>query len=514
MKYDAVRIEIDDSGWTDISPYVSRIHNLSWSRGIVGNRVTDRVARPGRISFVLYDETGQFDPIYTGAIIKSGSPVRFSVEKDGIRRYLWYGKIKDVSPRENDLYKVFAQVSGACKIDDYNRPLITPTITTNKTATEVVDEISDDLNLTITDSQKEYGTMDKTFTAVFDTSRSKQNALGEISKAIMSELGYFYAKGTREADDNFILTVDGRNTREARSYITIPVGTTDSGFLLKEDGGLLLKEDGGKIILDKAETFDEFSIMSGKQLSYGKNVLNDVIVTVYPKEYSGTTVVVFSLTSTPAIEAGETIELLVKYRDPDQEAQSITARATETPVANTDYTANAERDGSGADLTANLTVTAVYGAAEIKYTLENTGGTKLRVTMLQARGEGIFFYGTVKLEAEDSASQATYGVKVLNLNQKYLDSVADGQTNADAILASTKDLFPDVDWIEIDANASDQNLFACMYLDIGDPIKIPLKNASGAIESRKFYINGINWSGENGNWTVRYIIASQEVTEI
>ena len=513
MKYDAVKIEIYDSGWTDVSTYIVR-NSVSWNRGISGNSVKDRVARPGRISFTLHDTTGQFDPIYTSAVLASGTAVRFSVEKDGIGRYLWYGKIKNVAPREDDLYKVFATVTGACVIDEYNRPLVTPTITTNKTASEAVDEVNSDLGLTITTAQKEYGTMDKTFTAIFDTAKSKQNALGEISKAIMSELGYFYAKGTRESDDNYIIAVDGRDTRENRSYITIPVGEDNIGFILQENGDYVLQENGDKIIIDEAETFDEFTIEPKKQLSYGKNVLNDIIVTVYPKEYSASTEVVYSITNTPGIDAGDTLELLVKYRDPDQEAQSITARSTLTPVATTDYTANADSDGGGADMTSDLTVTAVYGAAEIKYTLENTSGTKLYVTKLQARGEGIFFYSTVRLEAEDSTSQGLYGYKVLNLNQKYLDDEAEGQTNADAILAATKDVFQDVDWIEVNANASSENLFACMYLDIGDPIKIPLKNSSDAIVSKKFYINGISWSGSNGNWTVRYNVASQEVTEI
>lgn len=204
----------------------------------------------------------------------------------------------------------------------------------------------------------------------------------------------------------------------------------------------------------------------------------------------------------------------MKYRDPDQEAQSITARSTITPVANTDYTANSQSDGTGSDLTSDLSVTAVYSAAEISYTLENTGATKLYITKLQARGEGIFFYSNIKLEAEDATSQTTYGYKSKSLNLKYIDDADDGREIADSILANVKDIFQDVDWIEVNANASEQNLFACMYLDIGDPIKVSLLNTSGVAEDRKFYINGISWSGVRGNWTVRYNVASQEVTEI
>ena len=111
MKYDSVKIEAKVSGtWTDISEYVNMNSVLSWTRGIFGNGVRDRIARPGSISLSLYDTTGQFDPINSSAILSSGTEIRYYVELDGVGRYLWYGKIKEASPREDDLYKQFAQV--------------------------------------------------------------------------------------------------------------------------------------------------------------------------------------------------------------------------------------------------------------------------------------------------------------------------------------------------------------------------------------------------------------------
>lgn len=517
MKYDEFRIEIstDASTWTDISAYVDDGSVISFSRGIQGNSVVDRTAQPGTISFTVLDRTGAFDPINTSAIISAGTHLRVVQVFEGIERVQWYGRVRGITPRQDVLYRNRAQVTGVCKLEELNRPLLTPLITTNKTADEVVDEILDDLNITLTETQKQYGTMTQTFPSVFDTARSKQNALGEISKAILSELGYFYLRGSRSLDDGFAVTVDGRNTREGRSYINIPAGKDQSGFLLKEDGDFLLKEDGGKIILNQAQQFTGFSEFGTVSLSYGKNIVNECIVTVYPRTYSEVATVLFSLASTPGIDAGETLEMTARYADPTQEAQSITARSTITPVAVTDYTANAERDGSGADMTASLSVTANFTASEIKYTLINTHSTDtLYITKLQARGEGIFFYGSVNLIASDSASQSANGYKPLTINLKYLDDVATGQAIASAVVASAKDIFQEVDWFEINANASSQNLYACMFLDIGDPILIPVLDASGAAATVKSYINAVSWSGNRGNWNVRYTCASQEVTEI
>lgn len=512
--YDDVRIEVESGGgWMDISAYVDSEQAISFTRGIQGNSITDRTARVGSLSFTALDKSGLFDPISASKVLQNGTPVRIVFAYEGIERVMWYGAIDAVQPRQDNLYLRRARISAKCVLEQYNRP-VTTLITTQKTASDVVDEINTVLGMTLSDGQKKYGVMSKTFPTVFDTVKQNQNGLSEISKAVLSELGYFYARGTRSLSANFVLTVDGRETRSGYSFIHIPKGKDQSGYLLTETGGWLLQENGAPLILDEVEEMRGFDALAAASLTYGKNIVNDCIVTVYPRKYSASTVVIFSLENPISIEPDETIEMVVRYRDPDQLAQSITARSTILPESGVDTLANDEDDGSGADRTSDLAVTAVYSAADIAYTLQNAGATRLYVTKLQARGQGIFFYASLTARSQDTASQAANGYRLLQLNLRYLEEVTEAAAIAETIVTHAKDVFQEVEAIEVFANASSQTLFGAMFLDIGDPIEVPVLDAAGSAAVVKHFINGMSWTGQNGYWHVRYTCAPQEVVEL
>jgi hypothetical protein len=512
--YEDVRIEILNEGsWLDISSAVDSEQMISFSRGIMGNSVTDRTARVGSMTFVVLDQSGTFDPINTAKVLQNGTEVRIVFRHEGIERVLWYGAVDEVFPRQDGLFLNRARISAKCVLDQFNRP-VTTLITTNKTTSEVVAEISAILGMALSDDQQKFGVMSKIFPTVFDTVKQNQNGLSEISKAVMSELGYFYARGTRDLAANFVLTIDGKTSRSGYDFINIPKGADESEYLEAEDGTYILQENGERILLDEVEEMRAFDELRAVGLGYGKNIINECLVTVYPRKVSPSTVVLFAIENALSIDAGETLEMVVRYRDPDQEAQSITARTTILPESGIDFEANAADDRSGADLTASLTVTAVYSAADIAYTLQNTGAVKLYVTKLQARGQGIFFYSSLTARSQDTASQAANGYRLLQLNLRYLEDVSEAALIAETIVAKAKDIFQEVETIDVYANASSQTLFGALFLDIGDPIEVPVLDSSGASAMLKHYINGVSWSGQNGYWHVRYQCAPKEVVEL
>jgi hypothetical protein len=541
MKYNSVRIEVYHTecvsapylySWRDISQYINDDQPITFSRGIMGNKLQDRTARPGVLSFLIKEQKipcvfyPLFDSPTSETIIKIGMLIRVVFEHDGISYVKFFGKIIDINPPRDNLYKTDVTVICRDYLAEINKALQTPSITLDKTAAEVVEDVLSGLGITLGSDQAEYNVCATTFDTVFDTVSSKQNALSEISKAIIGELGYFYLKGSRNVSDelnstdtfptegNFVLTVDGRNTREGRAYRTIPVGNDVVGNLLQEDGDFLLQENGGEILLDETEEAELFDDVINIDHVVTDKIINHVYVQVYPREYSGSTEVLFSMTNTPKIVTGETLEMTVKYKDPDNKAKSITARSAIVPVASTDYTANAERDGSGADLTANLAVTAVYNAADINYMLENTGGTDLYITKLQARGQGILFYESLTAESENAGSVALYGEIDERVNMKYRSDIVEAQEIADAIITNLAGLTRQVNGLTIRANDSSRNLFMAMFLEIGDPVKIPLPDNDFIQTDYKFYINGLSFTGRRGVWDVTYIPASCEVVEI
>jgi hypothetical protein len=89
------------------------------------------------------------------------------------------------------------------------------------------------------------------------------------------------------------------------------------------------------------------------------------------------------------------------------------------PVATTDYLMNAAANGSGADLTANFTVTATYGANQVDYSITNNAGTTGYVTKLQARGRGLYDYDPLEAEEENAASIDLIGESLVSLDMPY-----------------------------------------------------------------------------------------------
>ena len=538
--YDSVSIEVfqkldfadpPTSKWVDISDHIPLDTEISFSRGIMGNNVKDRTARIGMLTFYVEDDTGEIaNPFYTVSdpILNIGNYVRVVAEKDGVSRCLWYGLVTVIQPPRDELFETLAFVTCKDILTKFNEPLLTPSILTNKTVTDVVDEVVDDLDITLTTAQKNYGTMTRTFSTVFDTTRSKQNGWGEISKAVLSEFGYIFPSGSRDiqpletnystyipTDGQWKLTIQGRGDRATASYPTIPVSNDNAGFLLQEDGDYLLQETGDYIVLDETETFETFEGVSiNKKYSVGELIVNECCVTVYPRDIDSSTQVLFTLENTPKIDAGETLEFTTSYKDPNQLAQSVTAFETQTPVAYTDYEAYENNDETGADLTANLSVTAEYTAAEIKYTLENTGGTDLYVTKLQARGKGIYLYQSTKAEAISDLSKKYFGTHILTLNLKYLSDIEDGQEIADTIVTDLDNRFPSMDSITIPVNTNSQTEMACLFLDIGDPIKIDYLQSDNTSWPLKYYINGITWRGNKGRWFVDYKPCYEPISEL
>ena len=92
---------------------------------------------------------------------------------------------------------------------------------------------------------------------------------------------------------------------------------------------------------------------------------------------------------TPAIGAGETIYIWAEYT---HENQSVPASDVIEPVATTDYTANAAANGTGADKTANISVSlpsANIFAETAKIAITNNDAGTVYLTMLKLRGKPI-----------------------------------------------------------------------------------------------------------------------------
>lgn len=458
MYFDAIRYEFmfDTDIWTDVSDYV--IGTDKGQMGIRGWGPLDRVAGTGSFTFSLRNVNNMFTPRHINCMdgFETGVPFKLVLVLDGDNRTRFYGKIPadGIQVDTSDWHAVTTVT-----VVDYMEQLAIheldlPEFAENKRIDEIVPLII--ANMPIAPLSTDYNTGQDTFATVFDTTKTRTRALQEIAKVAASELGYVYIKQTALSDE--VLVVEGRMTRTG---LATPVITLDDCFI------------------DHA-------------LSHAENYYNSVKVTAHPRRVdSAATTVLFELERVIPIAAGDTETIKVGFRDPNQEAVSVAGIDMVTPAATTDYLFNAADDGSGTDLTADLSVTATYGVNGVEYELENTGASLGYVTHLQARGKGVYTYRPVAYEEEYAAGIAADGKYILNLEMVYQDNplVAKDFSGVLLDLYASKRLV--VESVTMIANRDEALLEAFVTLHVGDLIRVLITSAD--IDAA-YYVHSIEFS--------------------
>lgn len=388
-----------------------------------------------------------------------------------------------------------------------------PAYTTNKRLEEIVALIL--ANMPVKPLSVSYGTGKSTFASVFDTLRDKTRAMQEVSKATLSELGYVYLKQTSECDE--VLTVENRGQRSGKALARVNVEKTETASKrITEAGDVRITEAGDTRVLQP--TFDLTDAIFDNNfrsivIKHAESYYNQIDTKAYPRRIDTSDVILFSLERPLEIGANQTVTMKGRFRDPNQEAQTVAALSTVTPVAGTDYIFNAAEDESGANLTANLSVTAVYGANGVDYTLRNTGAITGYVTQLLARGKGVYIYRPVEKTEEDVVLVSNDGARTLNLDMLYQDDTLQTADIGSALLEKYKQKYTTIQSVTFIANRDDNSikqvgtgvedltyqdylLNAFLDLNIGDKIKIIAPSAGVEQDS---FIQAIDFSVTAGD---------------
>jgi hypothetical protein len=132
----------------------------------------------------------------------------------------------------------------------------------------------------------------------------------------------------------------------------------------------------------------------------------------------------------------------------------------------------ANDDGTGTDLTANLTITPTYGTADVAYEAENTGATDGYITLLYAKGKGIYTPDAVDFIAEDATSIALVGPSQLTVDMKYQDDPTVNESIATVLLQQTKDAKINPENATFNANRASYLLNSFINFEPGDRVNI------------------------------------------
>ncbi len=486
--------------WVDVTEDVLVSRPQKVSRGIRGSGPHERVAGTGTLRFSLRNDEensagllGYYSPGHANcrAGFGPGVYVRMVIEFEEARYVKFYGRIPyggiQVDPGRHATRLVHVEVRDYMEQAAIHE-LYLPEFTTEKRMDQIVALITQ--NMPTLPLATDLGQGSTIFNTVFDTVRAKTKAITEFQKVALSEMGYVYVRTDRENGE--VLTVEGAAARPSKSELSSVNLITQGGFLLQENGDGLLQENGDGILLDAVvEIVGDFdnNIVDAKTLS-GEQVYNIVRLVTYPRFMDSSSEVLFTLQNSLSIAAGATVKITGGYRDPSGNAK-VSGIDMIAPVSTTDYLMNSQKDGTGSNLTANLTVTALYGTNSVEYTLTNGAGVQGFVTKLQARGTGVYIYDTVESIAQDEDSISDIGPRVLSIDMKYQDDPAEIEGLAEAILDVYKTPITAVKTITMCANRSEDLLRQFLGFDIGDRIRITEDMASP--EARDYFINGVEF---------------------
>lgn len=137
-----------------------------------------------------------------------------------------------------------------------------------------------------------------------------------------------------------------------------------------------------------------------------------------------------------------------------------------------DYLMNSAEDGTGTDLSDDLSVTVSYSSESASYTIENTGSTDGYITHLQARGLGVYPYDSIETTVQDGDSIDAYGHQILRIEQQYQQTLTAGRQWLIDIIADHIDPTTRLRKIKFWANKNANNMKRFLKCDIGDAIRV------------------------------------------
>lgn len=457
----SVRIEVRLDGgvtWVEI-PDVLINSPISIDRGISGTTQKDRVSDTGSLSFRLNNAAdnsdellGLYSPNNVNCLEgwRVGIPVRCVITYAGEDYIVFVGVIEAIQPLSGKYRERYVTVNCTDWIEEAaNSKIRGLGIQINQRSSSVFSVVAGAVvkpppggfNVKPGGDIFEY--------ALDSAHEGEVNALSEFQRIAQSELGRIYV--TRDG----IATFEGRHHRPNVQDLFIEF--TDEDFVEVEAG-------------------------RGRD-----EIINHMEVQVHPRRVDASpTTVLFELSGTKEIKRATEVAVTVLFRDPESRATRVGGLDMVQPVPVTDYLFNTQKDGLGANITAQLTVTVVYSANGGVATIRNNGPLDGFLTKLQCRGRGVYDYETVLVKSDSEASKQKYGETGDSFDMPYQSNFGVAQDAADFMVQQSKELLTQVRSVVFWGNMSDRLMLAALTGDVSHKISL----LETVIGSRAFLLTG------------------------
>ena len=458
------------SSWVDLSSYV--VDAIDIDGGIMGNSPTDKMAYIGGTRFTLNNNSGIFTPntIDTLSGWKKGIKVRHVIYFEGVPYVIFVGKIKKIGLPYTVEEDSLVPVSTVDWLDDASNH----NVTLQGIETDITTGAAAQILLDASPVQPEGIEIDigsDTISAFFTDTDKDSTTYSELGKLALTEFAFVYLKEDRLLGR--VLKVESRQSRVSVEPTSIVASKTNSPRLRLQNGKFLKLQNDAIFLLNKSiqPIFDN---MTGMDTEFGENLINHITVTNNKPRVDTSLQVLFNLDEPIRINAGQTLpDLKVSYKDPTGGSGRVNGKDMQPAASGTDYAMFANQNGTGTNLTANLTFTVEYGSSGAVYrSPTNTGGTDGWITKLQARGYGVYSENPIELFLEDQPSIEEFGLSVMSIDNAYQSNMSVSETIATTTLGQNKDNRVVPTKIKLIANLNSQLMIAYLMLGVGNLIQV------------------------------------------
>jgi hypothetical protein len=220
----------------------------------------------------------------------------------------------------------------------------------------------------------------------------------------------------------------------------------------------------------QASSFTLDNTMSEIKLDTNRDkIKNKVVGSIFPSRVDtdqGT--LLASLSSEFAIDAGDTLTIKLRMRDPNGGATRISGKDFVTPlVAGTHYKMSAYADSGLEDMNDYLTPTLTVGGNTVSVQVQNTGSVRGYISQMDVYGNGIYLYDPIDITVTSGA-----GDKTLTYDLYYLSDYQKGKDFITAVHKRVSTEHPELESVMYYADFSLAMMQNAMLYDIGDRITL------------------------------------------
>ena len=461
----------NDGDFTDANDDItSDVLNVSWERGRDYASQLQGKSIAGKLTATLVNTGGKYSPSNTSSALTGnilpGRTVRLLAGPDEAFPYSfpisfednikWQGKLDRIMPAPAATGVKTASLTAFGTLGFLNQFEVQLASQTNRRTDQAVGDILDDVGWTVS-ADRDLDTGQTTISRFWIAKKKAIDALRLVEEA---EAGFIKESKT------------GQIAFENRFHRLTETASTTSQATFSDASGATYSY----MAISQA---DPLSTIVNHVEATARTFNTASLATLWTHPETGS--------ASPTLAPGEAKTFEAEFPNPDAANNAMEVDAWTTPAATTDILANTASDGTGTNLTSDITIAAAKTAERMAITLTNSAtGSDVYLTKIQARGTAVSTKNPCTVRTIDTASQTAHGERKYVAQTQFIPTTSEAQDWCDyqiSIYGSP------IEILTMNINSSDDdNRFQALVRDISDRITVVASNDTQMGVNADFFI--------------------------